>query len=146
MMIGLPGAGKTTTAKEIEAAHAALRLTPDEWILTLYGTDLDRPTRDAVRDPVEALQWQVAQRALALGCNVVLDWGFWLRAERAQYRAHAEALGARVRFIALEAEIEVLWSRIVRRNPSTMGTLAISRAELDLWATWFEPPSAEELA
>jgi predicted kinase len=146
LMIGLPGAGKTTRAKEIEAAHAALRLTPDEWILALYGPDLDRPARDAVRDPVEGLQWQLAQRALALGCNVVLDWGFWSRTERAAYRMHAEALGARVRMIVLDEAIQELWARITRRAASTMGTLAISRAELDLWATWFEPPTADELA
>jgi len=145
LLVGLPGAGKTTRAKEIEVAHAALRLTPDEWILALYGDDLDRPRRDAVRDPVEALQWQLAQRALVLGCNVVLDWGFWGRAERDAYRARAEALGARVRTIALDAEIEELWARITRRAESTMGTLTISRAELDEWSASFEPPTADEL-
>ena len=146
MMVGLPGAGKTTRAKEIEAAHAALRLTPDEWIFALCGNDLDRPTRDAVRDPVEALQWQVAQRALALGCNVVLGWGFWSGAERATYRTRAAALGAQVRTIFLAAPTGELWSRIARRNASTMGTLAISRAELEQWAALFEPPTADELA
>ncbi len=146
LLVGLPGAGKTTRAKEIEAAHAALRLTPDEWILALYGEDLDRPRRDAVREPVEGLQWAVAQRALALGCNVVLDWGFWGRAERDAYRARGEELGARVRTIALDAEIEELWARITRRAESTMGTLTISRAELDEWSASFEPPTADELA
>ena len=146
LMIGLPGAGKTTRAKEIEAAHAALRLTPDEWILALYGHHLDRPRRNAVREPVEGLQWELAQRALALGCSVVLDWGFWGRDQRSDYRARGEALGARVRLVALDAAIEELWSRITRRATSTMGTLAISRAELDEWASWYEPPTADELA
>ncbi len=53
-MVGLPGSGKTLRAKEIESKHSALRLTPDEWILDLYGHDLDRQHRDAVREPVEA--------------------------------------------------------------------------------------------
>jgi predicted kinase len=145
LMVGLPGAGKTTRAKEIEATHAALRLTPDDWILVLCGGDLGRSQRDAVRDPVEALQWQVAARALALGCNVVLDWGFWSRAERADYRARAEGLSARVRVIFLDATTDMLWSRISRRAESASGTLAISRAELDQWAAIFEPPTAEEL-
>jgi hypothetical protein len=30
LMVGLPGAGKTTRAKELAAANRALRLTPDE--------------------------------------------------------------------------------------------------------------------
>ncbi|HEX5502040.1 MAG TPA: ATP-binding protein [Thermomicrobiales bacterium] len=145
LMVGLPGAGKTTRAQEIEAEHAALRLTPDEWILALYGPDLDRPERDAVRDPVEALQWQVAQRALALGCNIVLDWGFWSRAERVAYRARAAALGARTRVVFLDATIDELWSRIARRDESAAGTLQITRAELEAWAALFEPPGEDEL-
>jgi predicted kinase len=145
LMVGLPGSGKTTLAREIEAEGNALRLSPDEWVVALYGRELDREQRDGVRDPVEALQWQVAQRALALGCNVVLDWGFWSRAERAMYRQQAEALGATVRLIFLDLPLDKLWSRIAQRGESQTGTLAISRTELEQWAAWFEPPTAEEL-
>ena len=144
MMVGLPGSGKTTRAKEIESLHAALRLTPDEWIVALYGNDLGRPRRDAVRAPVEAVQWHVAKRALGLGCNVVLDWGFWSRAERMEYRRQAENLGARVEVVFLDAAIDELWSRISRRDESTSGTLHITRSELELWSTLFEPPSEED--
>lgn len=145
MMVGLPGSGKTTRAREIETEHVALRLTPDEWILALYGDDLDRPHRDAVRDRVEAIQWQVARRALSLGCNVVLDWGFWSHAERTKYRRQAEALGARVRVRFLDATTDELWSRISQRDESTEGTLQITRSELEQWSTLFEPPTEEEL-
>jgi predicted kinase len=145
MMVGLPGSGKTTRAKEIETEHVALRLTPDEWILALYGHDLDRPHRDAVRDRVEAIQWQVARRALALGCNVILDWGFWSQAERAEYGQRTEAVGARVRVVFLDATTDELWSRISQRDESTEGTLQITRSELERWSTKFEPPTEEEL-
>ena len=146
LLVGLPGSGKTTRALEIEREHTALRLSPDEWILALYGPDLARPQRDAVRDPVEALQWSVARRALALGCNVILDWGFWSRAERDHYRQQAAALGATAQLIFLDAPREELWARIARRPESADGTLAITRDELDLWASWFEPLEADELA
>lgn len=146
LLIGLPGSGKTTRARAIESDHSALRLTPDEWILALYGDDLDGPRRDAVRDPIEMLQWQVARRALVLGCNVVLDWGLWSRAERADYRERAEAVGALVRVIFLDVTVDELWSRISRRVESRAGTLAITRSDLERWAAIFEPPTAEELA
>lgn len=146
LMVGLPGSGKTTRARAIEEAEGALRLTPDDWLLALYGADLDRPRRDAVRDPIEALQWTVARRALALGCNVVLDWGFWSRTEREEYRARAAAMGARARLVFLDAPLDELWSRIAVRAQSARGTLAITRAELDRWAALFEPPGADEFA
>lgn len=145
LMVGLPGSGKTTRARTIASACDALCLTPDEWILALYGNDLGRMERDAVRDPIEALQWQVAERALALGCSVILDWGLWSRAERAAYRKEAEALGATVRVIYLDAPIDELWSRIAGRAESAAGTLQITRSDLEEWATWFEPPGEEEL-
>lgn len=145
MIVGLPGSGKTTKAKEIESDQSALRLTPDEWILTLYGEDLDRPKRDAVRDPVEAVQWQVAQRALSLGCSVILDWGFWSKDERAKYRKQAEDLGAQVKVVSLDMDIDELWSRISKRVESSKGTLHITREELEKWSNRFEPPRKEEL-
>jgi len=145
LICGLPGSGKTTIAQKIELENSALRLTPDEWILALYGNDLDRPRRDAVRDPIEALQWQVAKRALSLNCNVVLDWGFWSQAERAKYRKEAEALGAQVKLVFLEVSINELWSRISQRAESSKGTLHITRPELDEWSATFEAPTKEEL-
>ncbi len=146
MMVGLPGSGKTTRAKELESEDWALRLTPDEWIVALYGNDLDRPHRDAVRDPVEAVQWQVAKRALSLGCNVVLDWGFWSQAERAEYRRQAEASGASVRVIFLDVCTDELWARISQRDESAEGTLGITLWELEQWSSMFEPPTDEELS
>lgn len=145
LIVGLPGSGKTTHAKELELGNLALRFTPDEWILSLYGNDLDRPKRDAVRDPIEALQWQVAKRALDLGCNVVLDWGFWTHKERTKYREQAEAVGARVKIVFLDVTIDELWSRISQRTESLKGTLHITRSELEQWSSMFEPPQKEEL-
>ncbi len=37
VMVGLPASGKTTRAKEIEETWQALRLTPDEWMIPLFG-------------------------------------------------------------------------------------------------------------
>ena len=40
LMVGLPGAGKTTRAKELAAANRALRLTPDHWMIPMFGKAL----------------------------------------------------------------------------------------------------------
>src|SRR3989344_8767079 len=145
LIVGLPGSGKTTRAKEIEKEYSALRLTPDDWILNLYGHKLDRPHRDAVRTPVESVQWEVAKHALSLGCNVVLDWGFWSKAERSRYKKEAEGLGAQVKIVSLDLSFDESWKRISGRVESSKGTLHITREELEEWSKRFEIPSEEEL-
>ena len=146
MICGLPGSGKTTLAKQIEASHAALRLCPDEWISSLLQDSTDTAELDRLRTPVESIQWEVAKRALVLGFNVILEWGFWSREERTFYRTQAEALGALVELHYLEVSREELWARLSKRNANLpAGTFFVTREQLDLWATWFEPPTAAEL-
>jgi hypothetical protein len=73
---GLPGSGKTTIAKLIEQETSALRLTGDDWMHQLYpGISTPEAETGPNRGRVESLQWQIALRALTLGCNVVVDWG-----------------------------------------------------------------------
>jgi len=146
LICGLPGSGKTTLAKKIEASHSALRLCPDEWIESLLVDSTETVEIDHLRTPVETIQWDVAKRALALGVNVVLENGFWSRAERSRYRSQAEELGARVELIYLNVEHDELWARLSKRNENLPpGTFVVQKEQLDLWLSWFEPPTAEEL-
>ena len=148
---GMPGSGKTTLARRIEQEQPALRLTADEWLFELFGPPAEPPEvmRGAPserRTAVEALQWQVAAAALRRGVDVVLDWGVWTRQERDDYRARAHALGARTVVRLLEVSREEQWRRISARNAALPpGTLAIEEQYLDLWATWFERPTEDEL-
>ena len=49
LIVGLPGAGKTTRARELEAERAALRLTPDEWQMAVFDADGPDGWRSAER-------------------------------------------------------------------------------------------------
>ena len=148
LMCGLPGSGKTTLAKRLERERDALRLTPDEWIARLYGRSLTPPALDWCRDPVEAIQWQVAERALRLGANVILDFGFWSRAEREEFRARAAALGAGSELHFLDVPRAELSARVAgRAGPEPPpGTFHVTDAQLDAWWQVFEPPDADELS
>jgi predicted kinase len=148
---GLPGSGKTTLAKQIEAERPALRLTADEWLFELFGPEPESPevmegAPSERRTAVEALQWQVAVAALRRGVDVVIDWGVWSRAERDDYRARAKALGARTVVCFLDVTREEQWRRLSARNAVLpAGTFPIEERYLDLWASWFERPAEEEL-
>jgi predicted kinase len=146
LLCGLPGSGKTTLAKQIEVSQPALRLCPDEWIASILADASDLAELDRLRAPVESLQWDLAKRALLLGVDVILENGFWSREERESYRSQAEALGVRVELRYLDVPREELWKRLSQRNANLLpGTFAVTKEQLDLWLSWFEPPGSGEL-
>lgn len=145
LICGLPGSGKTTLAKELEISEGALRLCPDEWITALLNDPSNIPELDRLREPVEALQWELAKRLLVLGTNVILENGFWSKEERMRYRSQAEKLGASVELRFLDVPRDELWRRLSKRNMDLPpGTFAVTEEQLDLWSGWFEPPTPDE--
>ncbi len=147
LICGLPGAGKTTLAKQLEASRSALRLCPDEWIARILENPADTVELDRLRDPVESLQWDVARKALSLGINVILENGFWARQERAIFQSRARTLGASVELHFLNVPKDELWSRLNKRNSDRPeGTFIVTKEQLDSWwASSSRPPTAEEL-
>jgi predicted kinase len=145
---GLPGSGKSTLAKRLEQEASALRLTADEWLHELYPTITTAEAEEGpARSRVERVQWKVAQRALQLGCAVVLDWGLWAREERDLYRTGARDVGARVVLCLLDPSVDELWERLARRNSDRpFGAFEIPKDALLEWAKLFQRPTAEELA
>ena len=143
IMVGLPGAGKTTLAKQLEAEHHALRLTKDDWMMPLFGWGEFGDKREVV----EALLWDMGARALTLGVNVVLDYGLWGRSEREDYRARAQALGARVVMHFLDVEHDELRRRMEQRNQSPgLTDVPITAEQLEGYLTVFQRPTDEEMA
>ena len=82
LMVGLPGAGKSTRAKELAAEQGALRLSPDAWMIPLFGESEAGEKRDVLEG---RLIW-VALETLKQGTSVVLDFGFWSRDKRSALR------------------------------------------------------------
>jgi predicted kinase len=153
LMVGLPGSGKTTLARKLERDCAALRLTVDEWHIRLFGGDVDDASdeadwtrHDARHAAIEALLWETAARVLALGADVILDFGFWTRGERDQFRARARDLRAVVRVHFADAGEALLLERIRTRNARLPAdTFHIPEAKLKVWMRLFEPPMPDEL-
>ena len=146
LIVGLPCAGKTTYAKKLELEQHALRFTPDEWHTRLFGLDLEHPDHDARHGLIEAMMWDVAARALQLGSNVILDFGFWGKSEREEYRTRASQVGANTIIHFLNVPEEVLLARLEVRNANLpAGTFLIPVAKLRGWMQIFQAPSTDEL-
>jgi predicted kinase len=147
LICGLPGAGKTTIAKQLEHSENALRLCPDEWIEPILLDHDNRQEMDRLRGHIEAIQWELAKRSLTLGVHVILEFGFWSKQERKYFRKEAEKLGANVRLIYLNIELDELWKRLEKRNSSLpLGSFHVKKEELMEWVQFFEVPTPDEFA
>ena len=145
LMVGLPCSGKTTLARALEQKYSALRLTPDEWQVRLFGQDATDPEHDARHGLIEALQWEVAERALALGTNVILDFGFWAREEREDFRARAKQLGASSEVHFLDVPSDELLRRLADRNARPGLAFHIPEEMMRPWIDLFQKPDQDEL-
>ncbi len=142
LIVGLPGAGKTRRAKELEVSESALRLTPDEWQIALFGAE-NPPDK---RDLVEGKLVQLGMRAAQLGINVVFDFGFWGKDERSALRWIAGTLGVRSQVVYLPIDHEEQRGRVTKRFANTpYQTFHMSDVELEQWRAQFQAPDAEEL-
>jgi len=146
LICGLPCAGKTTLARHLEQEYSALRLNLDDLHIRLFGQDVEDERHDARHALIESLLWDTAARVLRLGVNVILDFGFWGRSEREDYRARAARLGASSELHFLNVPEEVLFGRLAIRNAQLpQGTFFIPEAKLKEYLPKFQPPSHEEL-
>ena len=143
LMVGLPAAGKTTRARELAARRPAVRFSPDEWMIPLFG-ESDAGGR---RDVLEGRLVSAGLDALRCGTDVVLDFGCLGRDERSAVHVMTLDVGARYELHYLAIDRTTQWARVRDRWASAPETtFAMTVGDLDRWRGLFEEPDAAELA
>ena len=145
LLHGPPGSGKTTFARQLARELPAVRITPDEMMVILHGTNPPEAVFRPANERIKALIWLQAEQALAAGVDVVLDVGYWGRAGRDEARQRAQALGALCQFYAMKCTMEEARRRVLART-ATMppGVLEITGPTFDFLTRQFEPMGADE--
>jgi len=143
LLCGLPGSGKTNYAKKLEAG-GALRLTVDEELFRRHGKDLDAQHIDQYKQEIKLDFKGLLEKAVKEGKSVALDYGFWKKLERDEYKQLAESVGAQWELLFFDMPLETLMLRIAERNiTDPTSNHIISKELLEKFSTQLESPNGE---
>ncbi|WP_420136293.1 AAA family ATPase [Sphingomonas sp.] len=144
MLHGFIASGKTTLAKQLERQHDALRFTHDAWMRSLYGEDPPAEQFPDYAARVHGVMEAMWTRCLVIGVDVVLDFGFWSRAERQRTRALIVAHGGAPLLYEVSCPEPVAQQRLARRNNDLADGLHIAPATFAALKARFEPLHPDE--
>jgi predicted kinase len=146
MLCGFVGSGKTTYAHTLEA-QGCVRLSIDELVFERHGRhgiDYDEsqyPNRAAAARAELDQQLRVL---LGEGRDVVLDYGFWSREFRDQYKQLIEGAGARWRLLFFDVDLDEIRQRLESRNQRDgANALYVGERHMDEFLSRWHPPQGE---
>lgn len=140
--------GKSTYAERLRLESKAVLLSIDEIMLTLFGLYAgDR--HDEYAERTKQYLYEKSVELVEAGVDVILDWGFWRKEERAAAKTFYAAKGIPCEFHYLDIS-DALWKeRVEKRNRAvTAGTAIAYPVDENLaakFASRFEPPAKEEI-
>ncbi|MCM2430065.1 AAA family ATPase [Streptomyces sp. RKAG337] len=148
LMCGLPGAGKTTYAMDLVRRGFA-RLSIDEVVWQRLGQRdaglvLGAEAFDRLKEEVRREQRQELIELMLAGRDVVVDYSFWSRAARDDYKALIESHGCRWELVHLKADRTTLERRLeVRSGVEGANAVTVDETLFNRYLANFEEPNGE---
>ena len=146
--------GKSTYAKTLRAQTGAVILSTDELMLTVIGPDAGE-MHDEYARRIKGFLLAKASEMVQAGVNVILDEGFWTKAERARVRTFFTARAVPCEFHYLEIDDETWKARIAKRNAALSagtqtageqpGAYYVDEGLMKKFESMFEPPEPGEI-
>ncbi|QWF22379.1 ATP-binding protein [Nocardioides sp. LMS-CY] len=140
-MCGPSGAGKSTYARRLES-EGMVRLSFDVEMWRRGISTLPPPPD--VHDEIEADLRSRLLEVVAAGNDVVLDFSFWSRRMRDDYRKLLEPTGVVPETIYLATDRETVLSRMRTRRGSHSDDFVVTEDLVVQYFDQFEPPTADE--
>ena len=140
--------GKTTYANKICVENNAVLLSVDEITLALFGQHCG----DKHDEYVERTEKYLLNKSLELiknNINVVLDWGFWTKAERESAKGFFKSRNIECELYYIDISDEVWKLRLHKRNSAVLANETsayyVDDNLAEKFASIFELPSEDEI-
>ena len=148
MTCGKICSGKTTYAQKLRAERKAVILSVDEITLALFPEGAGEML-DIYVERAEELLYCKALEIVGTGTNVILDWGFWTRAEREYARRFFGENGIHCELHYLNVSDELWRERIAKRNDliaeGKISAYYVDNGLAEKFAGIFEEPDENEI-
>lgn len=152
ILCGMIASGKTYYANQFKAETGAVILSVDDLLLKLSDSCLGE-RHDDIAYRCEHYLYGLAGQLTAMGLDVVIDYGYWLKKERDAARQYFRSRNIPMELYYFDASEEIRRKRLEQRNKALAEAGEQSgrkayyieeelRQRLDLK---FEEPSADEI-
>ncbi|GAA2027209.1 hypothetical protein GCM10009819_08220 [Agromyces tropicus] len=140
-MCGPAGAGKSTVARRLER-NGMVRLSFDEvaWARGIRSMPLSSEVHAEIESGLRARLLEL----VGSGTDVVLDFSFWSRRARGEYRALLRPLGVEPETIYLATPKETALARVRARRLDHGDDFALPEGVAEAYFDHFEPPTDDE--
>jgi len=141
LLCGLPGSGKTTYAKDLEKG-GAVRFTLDEQLFKRFGREYEG--HEEKQQQMKDVLWEVIKEKIHAGESIIVDFGFWKRVDRDDYKKLIEDNGGQWKLLYFKVDRSSLMKRLASRNLNDSGNNhIIDETLLDKFIGEFEEPTNE---
>lgn len=145
MMLGLPGSGKTTFSKELQAELGIKRLAIDEEYSRLGGnissTDWNKELAAKAGKYIRKRTAELVSQSE----SVILDLCPWTKQRRDEYRAYIKSIGAEAHIYYFDIDKEKLLLRLTERNNSGGSHHIVTSETLNDYIQEFDIPLDEKI-
>jgi predicted kinase len=140
-MCGPAGSGRSSYARGLEErGYTRLSFDDEAWRRGIVRQPLD----EAVRAEIETALRRRLVRLVEEGSDVVLDFSFWSRAMRDEYRSLLRPLGITPETVYLATPREVALGRVRARANGHPDDVVLPESVAAQYFDHFEPPTTEE--
>lgn len=119
MTCGKICSGKSTYSERLRKENKAVVLSVDEITLALFEQNIGE-NHDEYVEKLEKYLFEKSLHIISVGVNVILDWGFWTKAERDYAREFYGTRDIRYEFHYMDISQDTWHMRLDKRNKAIL--------------------------